>query len=68
LVGGDVVDGVGGYLGGVEGDVAHERSVEERFDAEVEGGLRAGDGRANKRLPGPRIAGAADPSFNALPS
>ena len=44
LVGGNVVDGVGCGLGGVDHDVAHERSVEKRLDGEVEVGFRAGDG------------------------
>jgi len=43
-VGGHVVDGVGGHAARVEDDVGHEGAVEERLDAEVEVGLRAGDG------------------------
>jgi len=43
LVGGDVVDGVGCGLGGVDDDVAWESAVEIGLDAEVAVGLRAGD-------------------------
>jgi len=46
LVGCDVVDGVGRGLGGVDDDVAREGAVQIGFDAEVEVGCWAGDGRA----------------------
>ena len=46
LVGGDVVDGVGGHAARVDDDVGHECAVEEGLDAEVEVGLWAGDGGA----------------------
>ena len=36
MVGGDVVDGVGCCRARVYDDVAHERAIEEGFDAEVE--------------------------------
>ena len=39
--GGDVVDRIGRDLGRVDDDVAHQRAVEEGFDAEVEVGFRA---------------------------
>ena len=46
MVGGDVVDGVGCGLAGVDLHGAHCGAVDEGLDAEVEVGLRAGDGGA----------------------
>jgi hypothetical protein len=45
LVGGDVVDGVGGYLGRAENNAADQRTIEERADGEVVTGAVFG-GRA----------------------
>jgi hypothetical protein len=49
-VGGDVFDGVGGLVAGVEDDVADDLTVEEGLDAEIAVGLRAGDGSARVRI------------------
>jgi hypothetical protein len=40
-VGGDVVDGVGGYAARVDDDVRYEGAVEQGLDVQVEVGLRA---------------------------
>ena len=47
LVACNVVDRVGGWLGGIDDDVAGELPVEECFNAEIEVGLRARNRRAN---------------------
>jgi len=70
LVGHHVVDGVGGDLAGVDDDLAFERAVEERGDAEVEVLLWAGDGGAEV---GVAVAAGNNPprflyaSFNPAP-
>jgi hypothetical protein len=46
LISGDVLNGVGCGLGGVEHDIADKGAVEEGCDAEIEVSLRAGDGGA----------------------
>jgi hypothetical protein len=46
LISGDVLNGVGCGLGGVEHDIADKGAVEEGCDAEIEVSLRARDGGA----------------------
>ena len=52
MVGGDVLNGVGGGLCGVELDGVHRGAVDLGGDAEVEVGLWAGDGCAEVAVRG----------------
>ena len=55
MVGGDVVDVVGGGLGGVDLYRRHGDAVDEGLDAEVEVGLRCCDRRAEVLVAVPHL-------------